>query len=215
MGDNYFKKLYDVDVREKQKTKNGLTYISWATAWAEVKKLFPDAQYTVYEDVINNCTQMEDGSYFTNRKICRPWFDDGSTGWVKVGVTINGLEHIERLPIMDFKNKSIAADKITSADANKSIQRALCKGCARHGLGLYVYEGEDLPEEAKESMNLTNDIMELISKKSALSKATGVKVGEVCKEILPEENGDPRICEDVEKLKTLKKKLMAIRKIAD
>lgn len=57
----------------------------------------------------------------------RPWFDDGRTGWVKTGVTINDMELIEELPIMDFRNKSIPADSITSTDANKSIQRSLTK----------------------------------------------------------------------------------------
>ncbi len=67
----------------------------------------------------------------------------------KTGVTINGLEHIEYLPVMDYKNKSIPADKVTSFDVNKAIQRSLTKALARHGLGLYIYAGEDLPEVDK------------------------------------------------------------------
>ena len=62
-------------------------------------------------------------------------------------MTVNGIEHIEYLPVMDFKNKSIPSDNITSFDVNKAIQRSLTKACARHGLGLYIYAGEDLPEE--------------------------------------------------------------------
>ena len=65
---------------------------------------------------------------------------------VKTGVTINGLEHIEFLPVMDYKNRSIPADSVTTFDINKAIQRSLTKACARHGLGLYIYAGEDLPE---------------------------------------------------------------------
>ena len=57
-----------------------------------------------------------------------------------------GLEHIEELPVMDFKNRSIAYDAVTSMDINKAIQRSLTKACARHGLGLYIYAGEDLPD---------------------------------------------------------------------
>ena len=67
--------------------------------------------------------------------------------WVKTGVTIKGLEHIEYLPVMDYRNKSIPLDSVTSFDVNKAIQRSLTKACARHGLGLYIYAGEDLPEE--------------------------------------------------------------------
>lgn len=82
----------------------------------------------------------------------RFWYDDGCTGWVKVGVTICGIEHIEHYPIMDYKNNSIPADKITSTDANKAVKRALAKACAEHGLALYIYEGEDIPEQAKKEV---------------------------------------------------------------
>ena len=58
---------------------------------------------------------------------------------------INDQEHIEYLPVMDYRNNSILLDKITSVDVNKTIQRSLTKAIARHGLGLYVYAGEDLP----------------------------------------------------------------------
>ena len=210
--ENYFSTLYDVDVRDKTKTKNGLSYLSWATAWAEVKRRFPDATYKIYEQLITIEDQVE--GHTVTREVARPWFDDGSTGWVKTGVIINGIEHIEDLPIMDFKNKSIEASKITSADANKSIQRSLTKACARHGIGLYIYQGEDLPLELKEVEKLQGECMELIGKRSALSENTKKKVAEVCKEALPEENGDPRLCNDSDVLEALKKKLMAIRKIA-
>lgn len=210
--ENYFTELYDVDVRGKTKSKNGLSYLSWAAAWSEVKKRFPDAKYRIYEQLIKIEETTE--SRTISREVLRPWFDDGFTGWVKTGVIINNIEHIEDLPIMDFKNKSIEASKITSADANKSIQRSLTKACARHGLGLYIYEGEDLPLELKEVEKLQSECMELISKRSALSEQTKAKVAEICKEALPEENGDPRLCNDSDILETVKKKLMALRKIA-
>jgi hypothetical protein len=130
MEKNYFEILNGINVNDKTDKKNGLTYLSWAFAWGEVKKLYPEATYTVYENA--------DGwNYFT----------DGQTCWVKTGVTINGIEHIEYLPVMDFRNTSIKSDKVTSFDVNKAIQRSLTKAIARHGLGLYIYAGEDLPEE--------------------------------------------------------------------
>lgn len=129
MAENYFTKLNSINVNDKTEKKNGLTYLSWAWAWAEVKKLFPDSTYKVYEN--------EDGwCYHT----------DGRTCWVKTGVTVNGIEHIEFLPVMDYKNRSIPVDAVTSFDVNKTIQRSLTKAVARHGLGLYVYAGDDLPE---------------------------------------------------------------------
>lgn len=130
-----FETLNAIDVSEHIEKKNGLSYVSWAWAWAELKKVYPNAYYTVYEN--------KDGwNYFT----------DGRTGWVKTGVTVEGLEHIEYLPIMDYNNKSIPLDKITSFNVNTAIQRSLTKACARHGLGLYVYAGEDLPEEPKKEI---------------------------------------------------------------
>lgn len=210
MTENYFKQLYDIDVSKKVKSKGGNNYLSWAAAWAEAKKLDPSAYYTIYEDEIK-ITEVVDGKTI-ERTIHRPWFDDGFTGWVKTGVTINGLEHIEDLPVMDFKNKSIEASKITSADANKSIQRSLTKACARHGIGLWVYEGEDLPFETKEVVELQTELMGIINKKSALSDAAKAKVAELCKNADADANGDPRLIEDLEVLKALKKSLMAVRK---
>lgn len=133
---NYFERLNKINVNDHIEKKNGLSYLSWAWAWAELKKVYPDSYFTVYEN--------PDGwNYFT----------DGRTAWVKTGVTVvHGdsmpREHIEYLPILDFRNKSIPLDKITSYDVNKSIQRSLTKAVARHGLGLYIYAGEDLPEDA-------------------------------------------------------------------
>ena len=132
-----FEQLNKINVNGHTEKKNGLTYLSWAWAWAEVKKLYPEAFYTIYERE----TEYGPVNYFT----------DGRTCWVKTGVTVNGIEHIEYLPVMDHRNRSIAADAVTSFDVNKAIQRSLTKAVARHGLGLYIYAGEDLPEgEEKE-----------------------------------------------------------------
>ena len=124
-----FAVLNKINCNEHTEKKNGLTYLSWAWAWQIVKGNFPDAYYTIYED-----------------KEGIPYFTDGKTCWVKTGVTIQGLEHIEYLPIMDFRNQAIPLERVTSTDMNKAIQRSLTKACARHGLGLYIYAGEDLPE---------------------------------------------------------------------
>lgn len=125
-----FSVLNAINCNEHTEKKNGLTYLSWAWAWQMVKKNYPTASYTIYENA--------DGlNYHT----------DGRTCWVKTGVTIEGLEHIEYLPVMDYNNRSISVDKVTSTDVNKAIQRSLTKACARHGLGLYIYAGEDLPSK--------------------------------------------------------------------
>lgn len=153
---NYFEELNNINVQDKVEKKNGLSYLSWAWAWGEIKKRYPDASYTIYE------RESEWGpiNYFT----------DGKTCWVKTGVTVNGIEHIEELPVMDFKNKSISLELVTSFDVNKAIQRSLTKALARHGLGLYIYAGEDLPEEEQKELDeennkpVTKEQMEVIIK---------------------------------------------------
>lgn len=130
-----FEELNAINVNGHTEKKNGLTYLSWAWAWAEAKKHDPQANYTIYEN--------KDGwNYFT----------DGRTCWVKTGVTINDIQHIEYLPVMDYRNASIPLEKVTSFDVNKAIQRSLTKACARHGLGLYIYAGEDLPEGGEDDL---------------------------------------------------------------
>ena len=123
-----FEVLNAINCSELIEKKNGLSYLSWAWAWQKVKENYPDATYTIYEN--------SNGLFYHT---------DGKTAWVKTGVTINGMEHIEYLPVMDYKNASIPVEKLTSFDVNKAIQRSLTKACARHGLGLYIYAGEDLP----------------------------------------------------------------------
>ena len=129
MSENYFDELNQINVNDKTEKKGNLTYLSWAWAWGELKRKHPDATYTIYEN---------DKGWF--------YHTDGKTAWVKTGVTVNGIEHIEYLPVMDFKNKSIPFEDVTSVDVNKTIQRSLTKAVARHGLGLYIYAGEDLPD---------------------------------------------------------------------
>lgn len=132
-----FETLNAINVNEHTDTKsNGkvtLTYLSWAWAWAEVMKLYPDTKYTIYERE----TEWGAVNYFT----------DGRTCWVKTGVTINGKEYVEQLPVMDNRNNSVPLESVTSMDVNKAIKRCITKACALHGLGLYIYAGEDLPED--------------------------------------------------------------------
>jgi len=124
-----FETLNAINLNDLKEDKGKMTYLSWAYAWGEVKKLYPDMTSTVYENV-------EGFNYH----------HDGKTAWVKTGITIQGQEHIEYLPVMDNRNASIPLERINSSDVNKSIQRSMTKAIARHGLGFYIYAGEDLPE---------------------------------------------------------------------
>jgi len=145
-----FDTLYALNVNGKTEKKGSLTYLSWAAAWAEAKTLFPDINYTIYENVDTEGRVLN-------------YFSDGSTSYVKVGVTIDGLEHINYLPVMDYRNKSIGMDKLTSFDVNTAIQRCLTKALGMHGLGLYIYQGEDLPH------------VEVVDAKTAQTKRTTPK----------------------------------------
>ncbi len=134
MDKNYFTELYNIDVHGKIKQKNGLNYVPWAAAWAELKKIHPDAIYTIAGQIFNT-TETIDGKTKTTSYI-RKWFDDGKSGWVEVTVTVGDVAHTVMLPIMDLRNKSIPADDITVSEANKAIMRALTKACAMHGMAL-------------------------------------------------------------------------------
>jgi len=144
-----FETLNSINVSDKIEKKGNLSYLSWAWAWAELKKHYPISTYTVYEN--------QDGLNYHH---------DGKTAWVKTGVTVNEIENIEYLPVMNNRNKSIPVGQITSFDVNSSIQRSLTKAIARHGLGLYVYAGEDLPQdtEPEKTIKPKNTITELTLK---------------------------------------------------
>lgn len=188
--ENYFVELNNINVNDKTEAKNNLTYLSWAFAWGELKKKHPMATYTIYED--------EHG---------RPYFTDGRTCWVKTGVTVpvgeEKIEHIEYLPIMNYRNEAIPADKVTSTDMNKTIQRSLTKAVARHGLGLYIYAGEDLPEVEKETITekeamilsntLTPEQIEWVRKKynvKKLAELNATQYGELMRTINDRENAN-------------------------
>lgn len=140
-----FEKLSAINVNDKVEKKNGLTYLSWAWAWGEVKKAFPNATYNVLSDP----------------QTSKPYFYDESLGYmVMTSVTINGETLEMWLPVMDGANKSMMnkpykystryGDKTVEAatmfDINKTIMRCLTKNLAMFGLGHYIYAGEDIPE---------------------------------------------------------------------
>lgn len=123
-----FEEVMKVNVNEKTEKKGNLTYLSWAWAWAEFKKLYPDATYEV---------KKFDGL---------PYVHDKETGYmVYTSVTADGLTYEMWLPVMDARNKTLM--NATMFDINKTIMRCLAKNLAMFGLGLYIYAGEDLPED--------------------------------------------------------------------
>lgn len=143
-----FKDLYAVNVNENVEKKNGLTYLSWAWAWAEFMKRYPQAEYEIVK--FNGL----------------PYAYDPNTGYmVYTKVTVDGQTREMWLPVMDSANKAMKSEpykytdrygkehtvaSATMFDINKTIMRCLVKNLAMFGLGLYIYAGEDLPEEVQE-----------------------------------------------------------------
>lgn len=123
--------LLKINVNDHTEKKNGLTYLSWAWAWAEALKADPKATFKV---------EMFDGS---------PLMPVGGSFMVWVTVTMFDKPMTCMLPVLDYRNKPIPTPN--SFDVNTSIMRCLVKAIAMHGLGLYIYAGEDTPpDEVKE-----------------------------------------------------------------
>ena len=161
-----FKTLNEVNVNDKTERKDNLTYLSWAWAWAEVKKRYPGATYEIVK--FNGL----------------PYAFDPLTGYmVYTTVTIEGQTHEMWLPVMDSNNKAMKAEPYTIKtkykeievkaatmfDVNKTIMRCLTKNLAMFGLGLYIYAGEDLPEKEAEER-------EEAVKEMGKKKADGVQI---------------------------------------
>jgi hypothetical protein len=141
-SENNFQSLYELDVNHKTESKSGLKYLSWAFAWAEFKKAYPDATYN---------TDLYNG---------KPFLYDESLGYmVSTTVTVGELTIPMHLPVLDGANKAQKAvdynyktkyaEKECKAasmfDINTAIMRCLTKNLAMFGLGLYIYAGEDIP----------------------------------------------------------------------
>lgn len=137
LNDDPFRVLSRIDVGEHIEKKNGLNYLSWAWAWDTIMRYYPDTQTDI--------KRPESGL---------PYWTDGRTCWVDVSVTVAWNDRTrtrsEVFPIMDHRNKSIPLENVTSFDINTALQRAWTKCIARHGLGFYIYAGQDLPNEVIE-----------------------------------------------------------------
>ena len=126
-----FEKLNKVDVNKHKKKKGQFDYLSWPLAIQELLKVCPDATWQVHE------YQNEDG-------LTAPYMTTNAGCFVRVSVTCEGIIRSQVHPVTDNRNQTIAQP--TAQDINTSIQRCLAKAIALHGLGLYIFAGEDLPE---------------------------------------------------------------------
>ena len=167
-----FEEINAIDISEHIEKKGNLSYVSWAWAWAEMKKIDGNAEVILHEFP----DYLEVGDQVIQRHL--PYLKDESGAWVKVSVTLNDRTETEWLPVMDFRNKSILNPN--SMDINKAHKRCFVKALALHGLGLYIYAGEDLPTEPKvkdadeieKISQLNADALELLIQKSSTPEET-------------------------------------------
>lgn len=137
MNDNYFEALAQVDCSAHVEKKGRFTYLSWPFAFSELFKRHPEAEIEVHEWDGLPAIQAPKG-----------WL-------VKVSVTIKGVRRTQWHPVLDNNNRPIAAPDVFQI--NTSIQRATVKAIALHGLGLYIYAGEDLPEAPTGTLEARGD----------------------------------------------------------
>jgi hypothetical protein len=162
-----FKELYHRNVNDHTQKVQGLTYLSWSYAWAEIKKVDEKASVTIHE------FPMLDADFRVIEGVAVPYLKTPEGYFVRVSVTINEHTETETLPVMDNKNVPLGtigpiwvkkdgaakavkefgqAPQPTSFDINSSHKRCMVKAIALHGLGLYIYNGEDVPAVDEEAI---------------------------------------------------------------
>ena len=134
-----FDVLNAINVNDRTEKKGNLTYLSWSWAWQEVKKRFPDATYNYHRDSETNLPFS---------------YKEGVGAFCHTSVTIKDETLEMWLPVMDNRNQSVL--KPTSTQINNTLMRCLTKNLAMHGLGLYIYAGEDIPQITTDEIAKSN-----------------------------------------------------------
>ena len=157
--ENTFEVLNKVDVSKFTEKKGQFNYLSWAYAVRELLKVCPDATWEVH--LFDNA----DGTK-------QPYMKNGTGAYVQVTVDVDSVKRTQVHPVLDNRNKPI--EKPNAFEINTSIQRCLAKAIALHGLGLYIFAGEDLPESDPLSDAQKYELNELASKIKDESMKNGV-----------------------------------------
>jgi hypothetical protein len=153
-----FRNLNELNVNEYTAKKGNFTYLSWAWAVRELLKVAPNATWVVHE--------FEEWHEHGSSK--QPYMKTDTGYFVQVTVTINMVDRTQVHPVLDNRNQTI--DEPNAFQINTSIQRCLAKAIALHGLGLYIYAGEDLPVDdplTTEEINKITEIAKTIDKYEA------------------------------------------------
>ena len=137
---NIFETLSKISVANHVEKKMGLSYLSWAWCWSTLKSIYPDTPVpkpTMYQEMIIT----KDGYQLTDRQV--PYLTTPKGTMVEVTVTIQGVDYVQSLYVMDNRNRTVINPDMSQI--NKTIQRCTVKAIAMAGLGLNLYAGEDLP----------------------------------------------------------------------
>ena len=186
--DNKFDVLNKIDVSEYTDKKGQFTYLSWAWAVRELLQIAPDATWEIHE------YQHTHSSGY----ILAPYMKTDTGYFVKVTVTVDGIGRSQVHPVLDHRNKTV--DEPNAFQINTSIQRCLAKAIALHGLGLYIYAGEDLPREPEP---LTNKQYQEVT--SILSEMNGYDGSNIISKIDNKEINEINFKATIAKLKRIKK----------
>lgn len=154
-----FEQLNQLNVNEHVDKKNGLSYLSWSYAHQELKKVDPNYTVKVHEYPHPEITTEQ---YFV------PYLATPEGYSVTVSITIKGQTETETLPVLDFKNKAVPYKQADMFQINKTYKRCFVKAAALHGLGLYIYNGDVMPEQPFEAAS-DSEIKEVDEKVKVLA----------------------------------------------
>ena len=187
-----FNILNKIDVGDYIEKKGGYNYLSWSNAVTELLKVCPDSTWVIHE-------------YLDKDGLVSPYMRTESGCYVRVTLTVNGIDRTQIMPVWDNRYRTIA--KPDGGHVNTAIQRCLAKVISLHGLGLYIYNGEDLPEDSKKEESKKK----VVEKPKPLEPASNVQL------ILIKVNTNPTMTEASEKIDILKggQKTMSFKDMKD
>jgi len=168
--------LSAIDVKDKTKKKGDMTYLPWAWAWGALKENYPEATFKKH---------IHDGMAYIK--------DEKGNAFVEVTVTVEGISATELYPVTDYKNNAISNPD--AFQVNTALQRALVKAIAYHGLGHYIYAGEDLPQidgETPQSEGKAEEVVDPIQE----ATPTPPPPTEPTPDVVSAENGEVKKTED-------------------
>lgn len=171
----FFEALRSLNVNDKCEKRDNLTYLSWANAWGEFKKVYPSASYRIINNPATNLP------YFVDPAVGILVFTEVTAGeqtyqmWLCV---MNGSNKAMKLEPYTYQQwnkqtrqyESRTVEAATMFDINKTLMRCLVKNLAMFGLGLYIYAGEDLPENATNSDDAATPTATIVEPKKATAR---------------------------------------------